>query len=70
METDSEVHVVIVQESISILILQGSKGLMHNKKWPNSSCVCVWGGGHAASHLGYAGEDDQAQSGAVEAMLI
>lgn len=31
VETDSEVHVVIVQESISILILHGEKGLMGDK---------------------------------------
>lgn len=39
------------------------------KKNPKEQLLmCV--GRRAASHLGYAGEDDQAQSGAVEPMLI
>lgn len=38
------------------------------KKTKEQLLMC--GGRHAASHLGYAGEDDQAQSGAVEPMLI
>ena len=64
MEVDSEVHVVIMEKGISVLVLSQQRRVSGGSPGAEAES------GAALTYLSDAGEDDQAQSAAVEAMLI